>query len=94
VDVETAIRTRRSVRTFDPEHRLAGDDIARLLDLAALSPTAFNLQHWRFVVVRDPVRVSACTSSPSTNPSSPTRRCSWRPDGRWRSRVRSRARWR
>ena len=30
------------------------EDIQRLLDLAMLSPTAFNLQNWRFVVVRDP----------------------------------------
>ena len=30
-------------------------EIESLLSLALLSPTAFNIQHWRFVVVTDPV---------------------------------------
>ena len=49
-----AIETRRSVKHFDPEHRMSDEEVERLLDLARLSPTAFNLQHWRFVVVKDP----------------------------------------
>jgi nitroreductase len=55
MDVETAIRTRRSIKAFDPSHRLDEGEAARLIELATLSPTAFNLQHWRFVVVRDPL---------------------------------------
>lgn len=55
MDVETAIRTRRSIRVFDPSHRIDDAQAAQLIELAALSPTAFNLQHWRFVVVRDPL---------------------------------------
>ncbi|MHB8077866.1 MAG: nitroreductase family protein [Candidatus Krumholzibacteriia bacterium] len=55
MDVETAIRTRRSIRSFDPAHRIDDADATALIGLAALSPTAFNLQHWRFVVVRDPL---------------------------------------
>ena len=49
-----AIEQRRALKVFDPEHRMPEEDIQRLLDLAMLSPTAFNLQNWRFVVVRDP----------------------------------------
>ena len=49
-----AIETRRSVKHYDPDHRLEGGEERRLFELARLSPTAFNLQHWRFVVVRDP----------------------------------------
>jgi nitroreductase len=30
-------------------------EIAKLMSLAMLSPTAFNIQHWRFVLVTDPV---------------------------------------
>ncbi len=55
MDVETAIRSRRSIKLFDPSHRIDERETARLIELAALSPTAFNLQHWRFVVVRDPL---------------------------------------
>ena len=55
MDVETAIRSRRSIKVFDPSHRIDEGETAKLIELATLSPTAFNLQHWRFVVVRDPL---------------------------------------
>jgi nitroreductase len=48
-----AIRSRRSVKYFDPEFKLSESEQTELLDLAMQSPTAFNLQHWRFVVVDD-----------------------------------------
>ncbi|MEE9397647.1 MAG: nitroreductase family protein [Methylococcales bacterium] len=54
MDTLTAIRARRSVKHFDPNHRLMEQEIDDLLSLALLSPTAFNVQHWRFAVVRDP----------------------------------------
>jgi nitroreductase len=53
MNVITAIETRRSVKSYDPEHRLSQAEIERLLSLAILSPTAFNIQNWRFVVVQD-----------------------------------------
>lgn len=53
MDVRTAIESRRSVRKFDPAHAMGEDEIRALMSLAALSPTAFNIQHWRFVLVRD-----------------------------------------
>ncbi|WP_028318043.1 nitroreductase family protein [Desulfobulbus elongatus] len=49
-----AITQRRAVKAFDPTHRMSEEDIERLFGLAVLSPTAFNIQNWRFVVVRDP----------------------------------------
>jgi nitroreductase len=48
-----AIKARRSVKHYDPEHRMTDEEINQLVSLAALSPTAFNIQNWRFVVVRD-----------------------------------------
>lgn len=48
-----AIRSRRAVKYFDPDFKLSESDQRELLDLAMQSPTAFNLQHWRFVVVDD-----------------------------------------
>lgn len=54
MNVSEAIRSRRAVKQFDPDHRLTAAEQAELLDLAMQSPTAFNLQHWRFVVVDDP----------------------------------------
>lgn len=54
METQDAIRSRRSVKHFDPTHKLTNDEITELLSLAALSPTAFNIQHWRFVVMKDP----------------------------------------
>lgn len=49
-----AIAQRRAVKHFDPTHRMSDEEQQKLLTLAIQSPTAFNLQHWRFVVVADP----------------------------------------
>jgi nitroreductase len=51
--VHEAIRTRRAVKNFDPQHKISSEQQSELLDLAMQSPSAFNLQHWRFVVVDD-----------------------------------------
>ena len=49
-----AIKTRRAVKQYDPDHRMTEEEIEQLMSLAMLSPTAFNIQNWRFVLVRDP----------------------------------------
>jgi len=48
-----AIRTRRSINKFDAKHTMSQDKINEILSLAMLSPTAYNLQNWRFVTVTD-----------------------------------------
>lgn len=53
MNTKEAIRSRRTVKHYDPQHRMTEDEITELLSLAVLSPTAFNIQNWRFVVVRD-----------------------------------------
>jgi len=54
MDVTEAIVERRSIKQFDPNHKMTKQEIAKLMSLAMLTPTAFNIQHWRFVVVDDP----------------------------------------
>ena len=54
MNVATAIQTRHAVRHFDPSHQMRREEIDQLLSLATRSPTAFNIQNWRFVVVHDP----------------------------------------
>jgi nitroreductase len=53
--VTEAIVKRRSIKAFDPHHRMTEQEISMLMSLAMLSPTAFNIQNWRFVVITDPV---------------------------------------
>jgi nitroreductase len=59
MDTLSAIRERRSVKHFDPEHKMTETEINGLLELALLSPTSFNMQNWRFVVVTDPIKKEA-----------------------------------
>jgi nitroreductase len=51
---EEAIKTRRAVKHYDANHQMADEEVTELLSLAVLSPTAFNIQNWRYVVVADP----------------------------------------
>ena len=53
MNVTTAIETRRSIKSYDANHKMTQAEIDKLISLAMLSPTAFNIQHWRFVVVQD-----------------------------------------
>ena len=48
-----AIHSRRSIKNFDANHSMTEEEVNKLLSLAILSPTAFNIQNWRFVVVSD-----------------------------------------
>lgn len=48
-----AIACRRATRRFDPGRPISDDLLRRILHLATLAPSGYNLQPWRFVVVRD-----------------------------------------
>ncbi len=54
MDVLDAIYQRRAIKHFDPDHRMTPEEEKKLLEAAIQSPTSFNIQHWRFVIVRDP----------------------------------------
>lgn len=54
MDTFAAIEGRRSVKKFDPLHTMSAAEIDRLMGAAILSPTSFNIQNWRFVLVTDP----------------------------------------
>jgi nitroreductase len=49
-----AIYKRRAVKHFDNTHQLSKEEEAKLLEAMIQSPTSFNIQHWRFVILRDP----------------------------------------
>jgi len=53
MQVKEAIQQRRSIKHFDSHHKMSEIEINELLSHAVLSPTAFNIQNWRFVVVTD-----------------------------------------
>jgi nitroreductase len=59
MDVLQAIRERRSINFFETGRELTDEKISELLDLANLSPSSFNLQPWKVIVVKDPQRKEA-----------------------------------
>ncbi len=49
-----AIQTRRAVKRYDPDFAMPQADMETLLSLTLLSPTSFNIQNWRLVLVTAP----------------------------------------
>ena len=54
MDTFDAIYGRRAIKHYDPNHKLTAEEEKKLFEAAIQAPTSFNIQHWRFVVVRDP----------------------------------------
>lgn len=58
MDIFDAIESRRAVKVFDSNHTMSEEEIEQLLSTAIKSPTAFNIQNWRFVLVKDQTLLS------------------------------------
>ena len=54
MDVLESIYKRRSVKHFDASHQMTADEEQKLFEAVLQAPTSFNIQHWRFIVLRDP----------------------------------------
>lgn len=53
------IKERRSINFFEPGRKLSDELIIEILEIANLSPSSFNLQPWKVIVVRDQERKKA-----------------------------------
>ena len=49
-----AIYKRRSIKQYDPDHKLSAEEEQKLFEAMIQAPSSFNIQHWRFVILRDP----------------------------------------
>src|SRR4030043_2357759 len=56
MDVIQAIKERRSINYFETGRAIPDDKLKELFEIANLSPSSFNLQPWKIIVVRDPGR--------------------------------------
>ena len=54
MDTLEAIYQRRAVKGYDPNHKITPEEEQKLLEAMIQAPTSFNIQHWRFVILRDP----------------------------------------
>ncbi|MBO3763215.1 MAG: nitroreductase family protein [Thermoproteota archaeon] len=52
MDVIEAIKTRRSIRSYEKES-ISEEDLSKILEAATWAPSAGNLNPWEFVVIRD-----------------------------------------
>lgn len=53
LDTFSSIEERRSIKQFDPNYKMPDEEIKKIMSLALLSPTSFNMQNWRFVAITD-----------------------------------------
>lgn len=53
MELTQAIRERRSVKSYDPDHKLSEEELRHLLSHAFLAPSSFNMQNWHVVAVTD-----------------------------------------
>ena len=56
MDAIQAIKERRSINFFETGKDIPNDKLKEMLEIANLSPSSFNLQPWKVVVVKDPER--------------------------------------
>jgi nitroreductase len=56
MEAEKVLNERRSINFFEPGKSIPRAKINKVLSLANLSPSSFNLQPWEVVEVNDPVR--------------------------------------
>lgn len=50
------IHERRAVKNYDVNYQMSEEEIRYLLRTASTAPSAWNLQHWKFVVIKDQVQ--------------------------------------
>lgn len=53
MDTFDAIKTRRAIKKFDRTFKMSNNEIKFLMGLAILSPTSYNQQNWRFIIITD-----------------------------------------
>lgn len=54
MDLIKTIKERRSINFFQPDKKLSKEILSELLEIANLSPSSFNLQPWKVIIVQDP----------------------------------------
>lgn len=53
MDTFEAIYSRRAIKHYDPTHKLSSEEERKIFEAAIQAPTSFNIQHWRFVNIKD-----------------------------------------
>jgi nitroreductase len=54
MDFYDLIRSRESIRNYDPDRPVPKDIIEKILEAGRLAPSACNLQPWKFLIIESP----------------------------------------
>ena len=54
MEFQEILKSRRSVNFFDPTKPVSDEELKKMVALATLIPSSFNLQPWNLIVVRSP----------------------------------------
>jgi nitroreductase len=52
IDIIKVMNERASVRNYEKGRKLPEETLMQILELAGKAPSAWNLQHWRFIVIQ------------------------------------------
>lgn len=53
MNFKDVIENRRAVNFFDPEKNVSDELLKQIIDMAAKTPSSFNLQPWNLMIIRD-----------------------------------------
>lgn len=56
------LKSRHSVREFKTDHQIPVEELQEIIQLAHTAPSAWNLQHWRTIVIQDSANKEALLS--------------------------------
>lgn len=51
--LEQVMKSRKSVRVYDPTYKIDKQELEEILEVATSAPSSSNLQSWRFIVIQD-----------------------------------------
>lgn len=52
-DALSVINERHSVKKYDASYKMTKDEINKLIEYTQTAPSAWNLQHWKFLILED-----------------------------------------
>lgn len=53
MEFKEVVEKRRAVNYFDPHRDISDDQLRQMIEIAAKTPSSFNLQPWNLIVLRD-----------------------------------------
>ena len=53
MEFSEAVHQRRSIKSYQSNKEISDIELKELMREVVLSPSSFNLQHWKFIAVRD-----------------------------------------